>query len=286
VRFYTPFLLAIVTTLSLNACRTVSPSSQVKYSTESTSLEAVKAKLCKDFKKVDDCILHLRGYKADESVQAALLANQPVAMKKLKEYGLPYDKRTDSQVAQKFGIAERSGLSDGEFFALALYTADDYVPMNAALRGDAAKWKEYSSQIYGTASALSKLKSYANTDTVYRTELADAAKLPIFLKTYEVGNYVLETPFLSTSTDSELDFVSPKVGKVQLKYSIVSKTGVDVKNLSSETSEGEVLFAPGTVFRVTSVLAKKVDIADEDEDDAKPIMVDVLEIGMSEIDPL
>mgnify|MGYP001600947614 CR=1 FL=1 len=88
-------------------------------------------------------------------------------------------------------------------------------------------------------------------------------------KTYTVGNIIVEPTFLSTTKDPNLDFAELEENRVFLRYTIQSKTGVYIKDLSQAPKEEEVLFVPGTVFRVTAmnqVSADKLEISLEEVD--------------------
>lgn len=74
-----------------------------------------------------------------------------------------------------------------------------------------------------------------------------AVDLKRFLSTYQKGAVVEEAAFVSSSYGQRAAFG----GNVFLK--IKSKTGVNVENYSRHPGEREVLFMPGTRFRVVDV---------------------------------
>ncbi|MBC7659665.1 MAG: hypothetical protein H7249_08145 [Chitinophagaceae bacterium] len=259
--FVTSLSLFLVSPLF--GCRTTA-SSDVAYAKSSTTVKAIRAQSCHDFKKVESCILRLHGYIADANV---------------------LDSLTD-----KGGVLDTQGydVKKSELAALRLYTGSLYKNINAALRGSSSDWDTYQNVIYASASALTKLSTLTVKGAVYRSENASADKLPLFLDTYKVNNIILETPFLSATSNATLNFAIPDSKQMLLRYVIQSKTAVDVSRFAELPQEQEVIFAPGAVFRVTSLTRSKIDSV-EHSDEGPPVAsvaADVLNIGLEEIDPL
>lgn len=122
------------------------------------------------------------------------------------------------------------------------YTGDEfYSPMNKALRtGDTAGLAQYDSHIRATTSGLNQLEPTAGT--FHRGMNIDPAHMDDVLSKYEPGQEVTEPYFMSTG--------KPFPGNVQ--YEVQSATGRDVSYLSHYPKESEVLFPPGSRFRVDS----------------------------------
>lgn len=93
-------------------------------------------------------------------------------------------------------------------------------------------------------SALNKLPDF--NGTVYRGSRTGTRFSPEQLeKMYKVGKTIEEKGFTSTSYEKDSKFD----GDVQ--YEIKSRTGKNIENFSNYPSEKEVLFRPGTQFKVT-----------------------------------
>ncbi|NUS45148.1 MAG: hypothetical protein HOQ24_15845, partial [Mycobacteriaceae bacterium] len=75
----------------------------------------------------------------------------------------------------------------------------------------------------------------------------DRADLPAMIDRYRKGQVVVEPAFTSAST-------KPQAGNVV--FVISSKSGRDISPFSAFEGEGEVLFRPGTAFKVRSVNEK------------------------------
>jgi NAD:arginine ADP-ribosyltransferase len=122
------------------------------------------------------------------------------------------------------------------------YTGDEfYSQMNKALRtGDTAGLQQYDSHIRATTSGLNQLEP--TTGTFHRGMNIDPANMDGVLSKYEPGQQVTEPYFMSTG--------KPFPGNVQ--FEVQSATGRDVSYLSHYPNESEVLFPPGSNFRVDS----------------------------------
>ncbi|MEV6769712.1 ADP-ribosyltransferase domain-containing protein [Nocardia sp. NPDC051030] len=114
-----------------------------------------------------------------------------------------------------------------------------YEDLNSALRAGAVDATQ-STQIKAIEEALTKLPDH--NGVVFRgTDLP-----PNVLAEYKTGETVVEKSFTSTTAAAEEAFP----GNTQ--FTIVSKSGKEVTNYSDIPSEQEVLFPPGTAFRVLS----------------------------------
>ncbi len=155
------------------------------------------------------------------------------------------DQGNNAEVVERM----KGAMASAEALSIAFYTGNGYIPMNRVLRGDVAKLPLLENIIYSAASGLNKLDKFEGT--VYRTENLNVSMLKAIRETLKVGNIVLEEVFLSTTRLANLGFAKPSSG-VNISYAIQSKTGRSVVSLSAFQSEDEVLFAPGTAFRVLS----------------------------------
>jgi len=153
-------------------------------------------------------------------------------------------------------------LSDSEIIAIRQYTTRAYVPLNGALRAgtDAAELSKTNSFIstrfnmptVTTADAdvlaqeilvgLGKLPAYGGK--AYRGEGLE--RLPIF-QAMKPGDVWVEKAFLSSA-------YSP-AGAMQkeMTFSLTSKSGVVIDEVSVVPHELEVLFKPGTKFKLVSI---------------------------------
>ncbi len=102
---------------------------------------------------------------------------------------------------------------------------------------------------------------------------------------YKPENIVFEAPFLSTSTNDKLRFAESDANESKnvLRYTISSKNGIAIKQFSTLPNEDEVLFAPGSVFRVLS-FSEGREVITIDSKKNKVVNVEVLYIGLEEID--
>ena len=89
---------------------------------------------------------------------------------------------------------------------------------------------------------------------------------------------------MSSTLLKNLNYAKGSEGRVNLKYTIQSKNGVDITKFSNQKdSEKEILFTAGSVFKVTSFQQKKVaqlDIFGKEKADK----LNVLEVGLEEIE--
>lgn len=125
------------------------------------------------------------------------------------------------------------------------YSISGYLRLNYALRNPEKAdedLQQYGSYIHATCSALVQLPLYQGT--VYRgTNLP-----PNILAQYTVGSIVTEASFLST-TKSEAVLAEFRDA---VCFEIISTSGAVIEAIANDPSEEEVLFLPGTAFKVTA----------------------------------
>ena len=128
------------------------------------------------------------------------------------------------------------------------YTGSGYRELNEALRSGSAT-KKQQQRIDAVVRAMSKPRIRVYKGTVYR-----GAKLPPKIKkTLRAGGTFTDPAFLSTSKEKGKAYFTPGRGR-SILFVIESKTGVDVTGDSVHgLKEEEILFRPGTVFRIKSV---------------------------------
>ena len=154
------------------------------------------------------------------------------------------------------------GVSDAEMIAIRGYSSGDYEKINAALRNPAANPKLVAilkPYINLAVSGLEKLPDYPGT--VYRGSKMTAEWVKKYEDAAKQGTLMSDPAFLSTSysqTQAEVfrdqpDAEAKKAGKIPVMYTIQSKHGKRIEFLSYKAREAEVLFKPGTNFRVLRV---------------------------------
>lgn len=137
-------------------------------------------------------------------------------------------------------------LTAEEVAAVRAYTGNTYRALNTALRGG-----KYSSdphlQAYVDAAqhGLAKMPKYVGLSS--RGMSFSESQLKAMLSTYRKGAVVEDSAFVSSSYGEQAAFG----GNVFMK--IKGKTGVNVSQYSQYQGEREVLFMPGTQFRVDEI---------------------------------
>jgi hypothetical protein len=145
------------------------------------------------------------------------------------------------------------------FFDTKPETEQDYKLINSALRNvardpsavakqDLAKVEGY---IKSAASAVNTMPAVPGTvhRRVFRSK-CDAKCLADWLAPYEAGKFVREPSFVSTSEKEQATCFFR--GQAHFIYESKGKAH-SVKSLSEFPNEEEAIFAPGTVFQVTSI---------------------------------
>ena len=149
------------------------------------------------------------------------------------------DYRVDKDLSRK---ARRLGITESEMVGLLDYTAVGYRVMNICLREHMSEesCQETVGVIEAARRALSRMPNYRGT--VSRTATLPREALGIHVP----GAILTYDSFTSTSIAPERLYGSQR-------FIIESKTGKDISWASEIPKENEVLFAPGTVFKVISV---------------------------------
>jgi hypothetical protein len=167
---------------------------------------------------------------------------QEKIIERVQNFVPDYDARADE--LQPF-LEESDGLlMEHEAVALRWYTADGYANLNAYLRGGAGDGAEMRATVASAVAGMSKLPAFEGT--VFRGQylegLPDAAR---FLARHTPGEIVEYSGFTSASYERGFG------GNIQLI--IRSVDGRVVESLAADPFEREVLFFPGTRFRVLTV---------------------------------
>lgn len=147
-----------------------------------------------------------------------------------------------------------------EAVAIEGYTSQDYGFLNPVLRNGGTadvnsltKGKKYTPDellpyINCVISGLNKLPPASEYRELYRgTNLP-----PGVLVRYQVGQIVSDKAFMSTTSKKEVAY-APMSGKASLhRFTIKHVLGKDVTALTLHPAEKEIMFLPGTSFRITS----------------------------------
>lgn len=144
--------------------------------------------------------------------------------------------------------ANEQGVSAAEVNALVGYTGPAYSPMNRMTRGQMKSnyFKDIFQGYCGLASAaLGKLGDGKVKSSQRGWRTVPNGDKTIIENLYN-REYVDEPGFMSTTAHSEQGMFE---GPVSLQ--IKARSGVDIQHFSWYASEGEILFAPGTRFKVT-----------------------------------
>lgn len=127
------------------------------------------------------------------------------------------------------------------------YTANGYVKMNEGLRGSRTALKEMAPIVKTAASGLKAMPEVKGT--VYR----GSNMTPERLAGYKVGETISERGFTSTTQNKAMVLGQTAEQSFNKNTMFVIKSkggGKDVSMLSQYPEEKEVLFAPGTEFKV------------------------------------
>ncbi|MHB8876304.1 MAG: ADP-ribosyltransferase [Myxococcaceae bacterium] len=189
---------------------------------------------------------------ADEKLDLTKYRSDATTRTQVKEW-LASDAKNYSGTAEQLQASNPAlaNIPREDLAALKAYTGDYYRDMNTALRGKTDLWGAkpgLPSGVKGAASALNQLPSHQGT--VFRGANLD----PSILDRYVEGKVIAEKAFMSTTVDQN---VAKTFGNANTLFVINSvKNGRDVSMLSDYVAEKEVLFSPGTAFKV---LSKDVD---------------------------
>lgn len=129
-----------------------------------------------------------------------------------------------------------------ELVAIRDYTADGYNLLNQALWSqDHTQLRKYAPYIEAAKSGLKRLPDFKGT--VYRwTHLA-----PEILANYRPGTHVTERAFTSATAATYCTYSG------NVNFVINSRHGKDVSQIAKVTTEREVLFPPGTKFKILNI---------------------------------
>ena len=132
-----------------------------------------------------------------------------------------------------------------ELTAIQHYTTNAHLNLNKALRGEIPMTDEYRAFEELLNSGMDKLPKY-NGDKVFRGVKGDEA---ILAKTWKEGDNVSFNDFKSTSTKSSVanEFAGDVV------YEISNPKGRNICGVSCLPGESEVLFKPGSNFKVKEI---------------------------------
>lgn len=134
-------------------------------------------------------------------------------------------------------------LDKTEIASINYYTGMGYGTINAALRkGDTIALKKFQPVIEAISSGLTKMSEKAYSGVVYRGVSLSNEVLAL----YKPGSFITEKAFTSTSRAAAESF------RGNTLFKILSNTGRQIDEISSFPGEAEVLFPPGTVFKVIS----------------------------------
>jgi len=155
------------------------------------------------------------------------------------------------------------GLSDKELLAIFWYTFDFpfakenvYSLVNTELTFEGRQltlisWKPY---LYYLLNGISKIPKWNSTQDVYRGVSGDLTTK--FSNKYQVGKRIVWYAFTSTSTKMEkiMAFLKPDITKCSTIIIITqSFSGRKIQDISAHTKEEEVLFPPGSTFKITNI---------------------------------
>lgn len=144
--------------------------------------------------------------------------------------------------ALKAAHPELRHIPTDNLIAIRGYTTSDYVRLNMALRSqDPVELERLHNYIQSAVAGLEDLPLYRGT--VYRGTFLP----PEMIVRYTPGAVIKEDAFTSTSLDRGATFGG------NVRFEIDSMHGREVSLLSRYPGEKEVLFSPGTTFRVLSV---------------------------------
>lgn len=176
--------------------------------------------------------IDLSKYETDKAARAALKKAVDPGTYKAEQSMSTFYKKNEAKILKNIPTEDLMGLR--------FYTGADYTAMNGALRGKSmAELAKQEAKILTASSALAKMPAYKGT--VYRQAELSAEKLA----RYEVGETIAEKAFMSTTSSKTSKFAG------NTEFVIKSKGGgKTIDMISNYQAEQEVLFAPGTEFKV------------------------------------
>jgi len=137
-------------------------------------------------------------------------------------------------------------LTEVEASAITTYTGSAYKQLNNSLRdGKYAGDTALQAYVEAAQHGLAKMPKYQGISS--RGMSFGQEELKKVLATYRKGAVIEDSAFVSTSYDEQAAFS----GNVYMRVN--GKTGVNVSQYSKYQGEREVLFMPGTRFRIDEV---------------------------------
>ncbi|MGE0175275.1 MAG: ADP-ribosyltransferase domain-containing protein [Oligoflexales bacterium] len=131
--------------------------------------------------------------------------------------------------------------------AISIYTGGDFRSFNSVLRGGDEDMLQNWFAVFATlSSGLRKLPAYQGT--VYRGGSSSERVNDNYIDAFNRNEPIQEKAFTSSSYEATASF------QKETGFVIQSNSGVKIDMLSRHPEEKEVLFAPGTWFKVTSVV--------------------------------
>ncbi|NEO85306.1 MAG: hypothetical protein F6J87_13815 [Spirulina sp. SIO3F2] len=184
-----------------------------------------------------------------------MIADRESDIKKKQEF-VKDTKKTLNKAEEQ--AAKDKHLNKDEIAGVCNYTGSRYKRMNALLRGDYKTFEENlqpgetmeealastRQDIELANSSLDKLPAYQGEDGKPPIVHRGSNLPPEVVDKYEPGQEVTEEAFTSTSTAAESAY------QKNTKFEIYSKNGKEIKNYSQYPNEKEVVFPPGTKFKV------------------------------------
>jgi hypothetical protein len=204
-----------------------------------SEIKALKEKGYTEFK---EGFLDLKKYRADKNILKLFKEkhNENKLISNLNNY-VPANLE-DFPSLKKEEIAAVYLYGDGKL---------NYNWVRALRSGEVKEIQKYEAEIKVLSSALNKLPPYKGTVS------RKAALLAKDLKRYQPGDTIIESGFTSTTFDryDPTELVTPMRGSNPKLNSVIfkikSKTGKSIQELT-RYNENEVLFPPGTKFKVVS----------------------------------
>lgn len=164
----------------------------------------------------------------------------------LGQFGAAPNASLAKSLNRRHGLSGEAALTPEEAGAIKAYTGGIYRSLNDPLRrGEYASRPALQAYVDAAQHGLAKLPKYRGLSS--RGVSLSEDRLKAALSTYHEGAVIEESAFVSSSTGGRAAFSG------NLYFRIQGKRGVDVSSFSHYKNEREVLFAPGTRFRVDKV---------------------------------
>ncbi len=148
----------------------------------------------------------------------------------------------------------RGQLTDDEKTAIKLYSELEYSAMNLQLRTGQKGKADLTSAMQLVVSGMNKLPPYKGI--AYRTFVTEPKH---YFDVIQPGTLIVDLAFQSASPSLKgvEAFLSQQTGTKHIYCMIHSKSAVNIMDFASLKKEGEVLFRPGTKFRLEKVWEHK-----------------------------